>query len=363
MKDVIKTQQSNDEYKTINGQRMKVNRRKRRSNLKSFYALAIIFAAMILMVLCMTIFFNIKRINVNGAEVYSRDQIMLIGGVSLDDNLVRTNTDVVEKRLSENLAYIDDVKVTKVYPSTMTIEITQAEKAVEIEHKGKYYVMSKSGKILESGNDTHNKKLPLVKGFELKSLSPNQKVESEDAFKTKILTEMLDKIENLEFKKIKVIDLTDRADITLDYDGRIEILLGSSVDMDYKLTYIKAVIEKSLADGFNGTIRYNGLTSGISAIPSTDSSSKTDKKDDEKSENSGADDSSANDVEDSSSQANVDANTDVVTQPTEPSQGNYDDSQAENNTGVDENGEYSGWQQGADDVTDDDQTTPQQQIW
>ena len=61
------------------------------------------------------------------------------------------------------------------------------------------------------------------------------------------------------------------------YDGRLEIKLGSSVDMEYKLTYLKAVIDKSITDDYEGTLIYNGADSGISAIPkSQDESSKPD---------------------------------------------------------------------------------------
>ena len=57
MKDVIKSRQDDGEYKLINGQRVKVNRRKRRSNLNTYYALAVVLAAVIVLVLCLTVFF------------------------------------------------------------------------------------------------------------------------------------------------------------------------------------------------------------------------------------------------------------------------------------------------------------------
>ncbi len=108
--------------------------------------------------------------------------------------------------------------------------------------------------------------IPVVKGFELKSLSQGDKLASEDSFKADILKELLNELHDLKFKNIDSIDLTTRSDIKLMYDGRLEIKLGSSVDMEYKLTYLKAVIDKSITDDYEGTLIYNGADSGISAI-------------------------------------------------------------------------------------------------
>lgn len=47
------------------------------------------------------------------------------------------------------------------------------------------------------------------------------------------------------------------------YDGRLEIKLGSSVDMEYKLTYLKAVIDKSITDDYEGTLITTVLTAAF----------------------------------------------------------------------------------------------------
>lgn len=57
MKDVVKSYNDTGEYKTINGQRVKVNRKKRRNNLRAYYAIAVVVAFVILLILCMTVFF------------------------------------------------------------------------------------------------------------------------------------------------------------------------------------------------------------------------------------------------------------------------------------------------------------------
>lgn len=280
----------------------------------------------------MFLFFNVSEIKIEGVTLYEQDQILGVGGVSTGQNLVRTNTDIVEKRLKDTLVYLDDVKVTKKFPSTLVITCTEAEKAADIEYKNSYYVLSASGKILETKNPAPTGDIPVVKGFELKSLSQGDKLASEDSFKADILEELLDDLHDLKFKNIDSIDLTTRSDIKLMYDGRLEIKLGSSVDMEYKLTYLKAVIDKSITDDYEGTLIYNGADSGISAIPkSQDESSKPDDTSSVKPDDSSSAVSADTNIDDGNTWNNGDAWTGDDTQ-------GYDDNTWDNTDTADNNG-------------------------
>lgn len=283
MKDVVKSGGYEGEYKTINGRRVKVNRKKRRNNMSGYYALAIIFASVIILILCMTCFFNYSAANVkiNGVTLYTKEQIMVVGGISNKGNLLRTDTSLIEDRLVSHLVYIDSVEVKKKFPSGLEINVTEAEKAADILFNGKYYVLSRSGKLLECGNEKRTKNIPLVKGVELKSVNPGNKLEASDVMKTKILNHLIELTNELGYKNITEIDLSDRTNITLNYDNRINIYIGSSVDMDYKLKYIKAVIDDRLSDKYRGTLRYNGVNSGISAIPEGEASAANSSEKDE----------------------------------------------------------------------------------
>ena len=274
MKDVIKSDGYKGQYKTMNGRRVKVDRQKRRNNMSGYYALAIVLGAVILLVLCMTWVFNydVENIKINGVTLYTNEQILVVGGVADGGNLIRTDTDLIEERLTQNLVYIDKAEVKKKYPSGLEINVTEAVKAADIEYKGQYYVLSESGKLLECGNTERNENIALVKGIELKSLNPGEKLQAADVMKTKILNQLIELTYEMNFENITEIDLSYRTDIILKYDDRITIYIGSSVDMDYKLKYIKTVIDERLSDNYRGTLRYNGVNSGISAIPESENS-------------------------------------------------------------------------------------------
>lgn len=282
----------------------------KRRRIRAFYALAAMAAAVIILLLCMTVFFNVTTVRVEGVTVYQKDQVINVGGILKDMNLVRTDTSKAKQRLLDNLVYIDDVDIKKSYPSTVIIRCTEAVKAADIEFEGEYYVLSESGKILESGNKQPTGGIPIIKGFtfyqgddiarrEERELSdtekrqlraPGTKLKSADSYSDKIVIDLVNELNKLNFKDVKTIDVTSRADIIINVDDRIEIRLGSAADSEYKLGYFKAVVDK-LVDGYEGVLIYNGSDNGVSAIPK-DKAQGLKPADDSSSDSSKTDDSS-----------------------------------------------------------------------
>ena len=138
-----------------------------------------------------------------------------------------------------------------------------------------------------------------------------------------------------DYENVKTIDITSRANIMLNIDNRLDIKLGSSADIGYKLSYFKAVMGK-LADNYEGTLIYNGSENGVSAIPKDKYIGKpTFAKDPEKTntDDSAAEDVNTEDGTDSDNSAdNGQAENDVT---------NNGDGQADNNGGYDENGVWT----------------------
>ena len=310
------------------------------ARMRNLYIGSIFIVLAIILIACLVFFFNIETIQIEGVTLYGDEQIQIVGGVQSGQNLIRLDTDVVEERLKNNLVYIEDVKVQQKLPSTLVITCTEAEKAVDIEDNGSYYVVSSSGRVLEQSAKPTGR-IPVIKGFELKSKTPGEELASKDSLKTDILSQLLTGIQDNHYKRITNIDMSDRSDIKILYDERIEIRLGSSVDIESKLTQIKAVIDRQRED-YEGTIIYNSIESGISAIPKE---KNTPVIDDTADENSSS-------AEDDTSQAQTD------TQEEFPADNNTDGWQDENNWQTDDGtAQNDGWQDGTADNTWQDNTT------
>ena len=323
----------------------------RKLDLRMLYALAAVAAAVVVLILCMTVFFNVSSVEVRGVSLYTDDQIINVGGIYEDMNLVRTDAARAEKRLMDNLVYIDEVKVSKSYPSTVVIDCKEAVKAADIEYEGGYYVLSTSGRILEANNPTPTGGIPIITGFKFytaqdlldkgEELTDDEifsyraagaKLRSEDDYSDKIIIDLMTELIDQGYENVKTIDITSRANIILNIDNRLDIKLGSSADIGYKLSYFKAVMGK-LAENYEGTLIYNGSENGVSAIPKDKYIGKpTFAKDPEKKDT----DSSASD--DTNTEDGTDTDNNDDNSQAENNDVNNSDGQENNDGGYDDNG-------------------------
>lgn len=267
MKDIQKRERKKEEYKIINGEKVPISRKKRRRNMSLYYLIAFIFVTIALIVLSLTVFFNVRNIEIDGTDLYSDKQILEVANITNEDNLIRLNTKDIKNSLLSSFSFFEDVKVTRSFPSTLKIDITQAEEFANILNKDKTFtVISKTGRILETGLSKKKSGIMTITGIEIKDNTPGKIYEATDEIKTTILNKIFDQINELKMKKISKINMTNRTDIRMLYNGKVVIEIGSSIDIPFKLKYINAVLKK-LPNSYSGTLIYHNATSGISAIP------------------------------------------------------------------------------------------------
>ena len=335
MKDVVKSVPQGDPEAEI---RRRTSREQ--GSIVGYCAIAFVFVALIVLVLCLTVFFKITTVEINGVTLYRDEQILGVGGIVNDENLVRTDTKLIKQRLEENLVFIESAQVEKKYPSTLIITVTEAEKAADIVVDNTFCTVSRTGRVLEVGKPAATGGIPVIRGFELKTKNPGDKMESSDSGKLKIYNDLMKILDDIGMNKITEIDLSSRSGITILYDGRITLEVGSSVDLDYKLSYFKAVIDSKLSDDFKGRLVYNGADSGISAIPdgaaikddTPKDDSSSEKPDDKKTDDKKTDD---NKPDDNGGNAADPANTDPNAAPTDVNDYGY--MQNNNNNNADAN--------------------------
>jgi len=337
MKDVVKSVPQGDPEAEV---RRRTSREQ--GSIVGYCAIAFVFVALIVLVLCLTVFFKITTVEINGVTLYRDEQILGVGGIVNDENLVRTDTKLIKQRLEENLVFIESAQVEKKYPSTLIITVTEAEKAADIVVDNTFCTVSRTGRVLEVGKPAATGGIPVIRGFELKTKNPGDKMESSDSGKLKIYNDLMKILDDIGMNKITEIDLSSRSGITILYDGRITLEIGSSVDLDYKLSYFKAVIDSKLSDDFKGRLVYNGADSGISAIPdgaaikddTPKDDSSSEKPDDKKTDDKKTDD---NKPDDNGGNAANPAATDPNAAPTDVNDYGYMQNNDNNNANANQN--------------------------
>ena len=267
MKDIEKTNLPDEQYRIINGEKVIVSRRKRRRNMSLYYFIAVVFIIMALIFLSLTVFFNIKTVDITGTDLYVDEQIIEVAGLSEDDNLFRIDTAKMKDDILSAFPYLEDITIKKKLPSTLQLTAVQAVPMANIKNEDETFcVISTTGRIVETGMLDKKAGLVTVTGMDLKVKDLGKTYADKDSMKTTILNQILGEITALGMTNMDTIDLSDRTNIKMTYDGRLDIEVGSSVDLAFKVRYIGAVIKK-LSKTYQGTLIYHNATSGLSAIP------------------------------------------------------------------------------------------------
>ncbi len=261
MKDVVKTNPNKNTTK----------RRRRRRNLSLYYLLMFVFVAAVLFILSRTVLFNIEEYVVSGNSLYSAEQILTAGNLKVGKNMYNLDLDATEQTIKKNLIYIEEVTLRRKLPDLLYVDVTEATAFACCEYEGnRYCVISRGGRYLETEQAYKRDGLMLITGLDLTGVALGEGMDSHDDDKLAIVFDLFEAIDKTCPDKITYIDITDRTNIKMGYDGRIDIVFGSSLDYDYKLRYITAIIEDNLDPNASGKIIYHSSAAGASFISSAD---------------------------------------------------------------------------------------------
>ncbi len=261
MKDVVKTQPNKNAPK----------RRRRRRNMSLYYLMMLLFVLLVVFILSRTVLFNIQEFSMSGNKRYTDNQILSAGGLELGDNMYSINIDKTESRIKEALIYVDDIKLSRKLPNSLIVEVTEAEEFACCEYEGnRYAVISQGGRYLQTEQPNKREDLVMLLGLDLTGVSLGETLKSTDEDKLNIVFDLFEAIAKTCPGKINYIDITDRTNIRMGYDHRIDIDFGSSLDYEYKLRYISTIITEKLREDERGKIIYHSSAAGASFISEAD---------------------------------------------------------------------------------------------
>ncbi len=207
----------------------------------------LILALLIVAILCAMFspLFNIKKIEVQGNEIISKNEIISLSQIQLEENTFKLNKSQIKKQIKEN-AYIQSVIIVRNLPSEIVIKVEERKPAYLLEYAGSYVVIDKQGYMLEIKNEKMN--LPVIQGA----------VTSTEEFKVgnRLCTEDLEKLAEILriveiaqvndiYTIITGIDIENAENIKLIFESENKVAyLGDSSNMNTKILMIKSIIEK-----------------------------------------------------------------------------------------------------------------------
>lgn len=249
-------QMSRDETrKVVSLQRMKARRRRK---ILSYSALLIILV-IVGVVLSLTVFFHIEKIEVVSDSIYNNESIITATEIKLQDNLFLTNTKQAAEKIEKALPYISQAKIKRHLSGKLSIELVETSAKMAIEKDGEYIFINENGKVLEQSSIL-SEVVSLVEGVEINSaevgttISFLDKTTQNESGEKTVINNGDKVLENLTASfaatqanitgQITKINLTDMSNVNIVFDGRILLKCGDATKINDTLKFASAIIKK-----------------------------------------------------------------------------------------------------------------------
>lgn len=204
--------------------------------------------------------FNVKQIDVEGIQKLSKEEIINLSQIQLNENTFKLKMSEIASKI-ENNTYVESVYINRELPSTIKIEVKERQPQYIIEiANGNAYIDSK-GYILEISIE--KLQLPLLIGYETEianiiDFENTKKLSDEDCKKVEAVYSIIESARNnsiLEY--ITSIDISNLSNIKLNIDGEKKVAyFGDGTNANLRILYLKKIIEEE--KGKEGEAFING---------------------------------------------------------------------------------------------------------
>ena len=208
-------------------------------------------------VLGVAIFFRVNIIDVQGNVIYSADQVREASGVEVGDNLLTVNRAAINGKIQARMPYVQDVSVGLILPDTVVIQIKESEIAGLVQSDtGSNWYINTQGRVLGSSMEGFSGQIVQLDGFTIVAPKAGDDAQaSEDQQEN--MTAALEVIQQMEgtglIEQVTSIDAAKSYDLVLYCGDQLEIMLGGTEQLEYKIQYLQVVLD-NLEDYQTGII-------------------------------------------------------------------------------------------------------------
>ena len=117
------------------------------------------------LVLGMSVFFRVSKVEVVGNSIYTAEEVVDASGIGKGDNLFFINRFSAASRIFSKLPYVDKAKVTRALPNRVTITIQESSAMAYVKADDGYWVVDQNCKLLKSVTDSELTGLARIDGI------------------------------------------------------------------------------------------------------------------------------------------------------------------------------------------------------
>ncbi len=235
--------------KTSNKKTYKKTNKKKNGNTKKLtkqakvlFGLIILLVAIIL-ILCSPLF-DIKNIEVEGNSKLSKERVISVSTLQTHTNIFKFNPNVIKEKIKE-IAYVNNVEVTRKLPSTVKITIDERQPKYMLQFADSYVYINNQGYMLEISNE--KLELPILIGFttDLSNIKAGNRINVTDLKKMDMVIKIYEAIKSNGLGEIvSKIDISNDKNyaIILETEGKT-VYLGDCTELNTRILYLKSILE------------------------------------------------------------------------------------------------------------------------
>jgi cell division protein FtsQ len=229
-------------------------RKRRKRSYALYYILLFLFVFISGIILSVTVFFNIDKVVVKGIVTISSKSIVASSKITVGDNLLRINSKQIATNILTDRINVEKVTIKRELPSTLVINITEATPFYNAQFKNKYFVASKGGRIIKITTDKPMSGLMTVNGIADDSIKLGNFLQQKNSSKYELLETILNSLNDYKMTEVSSIDISNSTDILFTYQNRVNVKIGSVLDLPYKIKFVKEIITNRISPEEKGTI-------------------------------------------------------------------------------------------------------------
>ncbi len=120
--------------------------------------------------------FSVREIRIAGASLVTDEEVLAAAKIDISSPIMEANVETIRKRLLRGLPQVMDVRVSRIFPSTIRIELIERDPIAIILDNGIWGVDS-DGVLLPRFSARHGLDYPVITNIRLQKYVPGEKVD------------------------------------------------------------------------------------------------------------------------------------------------------------------------------------------
>lgn len=191
-------------------------------------------------------YFKVKNIDVQDNEYYKDEEVIALIPEVIGANLFDINKKIVEDTVVEELDWVKDAELSKIFPNRLVIKLIERRPDLIIFYKDEYFLMDNEGVILdkvEMGNLDAFGDLILVKNAVSYRINIGEKIAKKNVLSCADIYKAMDSQMRSEIKEARIEDNVSGDVVFETYDGR-EIIFGNGNEVIKKIEILKQLLKE-----------------------------------------------------------------------------------------------------------------------